>query len=71
LRIGSELRTFVLRDVILRSDRGSSLTVEMNGEAKTTIIGGDMTAQQMAGSIRKLQEEFAAARREIAELKRK
>lgn len=69
-RTGSELKTFILRDVIMRADRGGNLTVEMN-DAKTTIIGGDMTAQQMAGSIRKLQEDLATARREIAELKRK
>jgi hypothetical protein len=63
MRTGSELKTFILRDIILRADRGSLLTVEMNADAKTTIIGGDITAQQMEESIRQLQKEVAELRK--------
>ena len=64
MRTNGELKTYIYRDLILRSDRAASLVVEMNSDAKTTIIGGDMTAQQMAESIRQLQ-------REVADLKRR
>jgi hypothetical protein len=70
MRTGSELKTFIIRDVILRADRGTSLTVEMNDEAKATIIGGDMTAQEMADTIRQLQQEIAALKSQIATLKK-
>ena len=59
MRTGSELKTFILRDVILRAERGSTLIVEMNADAKTTIIGGSQTVQQMEESIRQLQKEVA------------
>ena len=71
LRNNGELKTFILRDVILRADRAVSLTVEMNNEAKTTIVGGDMTAQQMADSIRQLQREIGDLRQEVTRLKQK
>src|SRR5581483_3650184 len=60
MRTGSELKTFILRDVILRADRANGIVVEMNSDAKTTIIGGAMTAQQMADGIRQLQQEVGA-----------
>ena len=59
MRTGSEMKTFIVRNVILRADRPTTLVVEMNADAKTTIIGGDMTAQQMADGIRQLQQEVA------------
>jgi hypothetical protein len=59
MRTGGEMKTFIVRDVILRADRPTSLVVEMNADAKTTIIGGDMTAREMADSIRQLQQEIA------------
>lgn len=71
MRTGGELKTFILRDVILRADRANGITVEMNGDAKTTIIGGDITAQQMADSLRQLQKEVADLKEEVAALKRK
>jgi hypothetical protein len=71
MRTGSELKTFILRDVLLRADRGSLLTVEMNADAKTTIIGGDLTAQQMVEYIRALQKEVTTLQQEVAELKKK
>lgn len=69
MRKGSELNTFILRDIILRADRGNAVTVEMNADAKTTIIGGDMTAQQMASSIRQLQQEVTTLRQDVTTLK--
>ena len=71
VRSGGELKTYILRDVILRADRAGALVVEMNSDAKTTVIGGDMTAQQMADTIRQLQQEVAALKQEIAALKGK
>ncbi|HZP81279.1 MAG TPA: hypothetical protein VFB21_06560 [Chthonomonadaceae bacterium] len=71
MRTGSELKTFILRDVILRADRANGIVVEMNSDAKTTIIGGAMTAQQMADGIRQLQQEVGALKQEVAALKRK
>jgi len=69
MRTGSEMKTFVVRDVLLRPDAPSSLIVEMNGEAQTTIVGGDMTARQMADGIRGLQAEVTALKQEVAKLK--
>ena len=71
MRTGSELKTFIVRDVILRADRGTSLSVEMNAESKATIIGGDMTAQEMADTIRALQQEIADLKKQVAILKGK
>ena len=56
MRTGSTVKTFILRNIILRPERASQVTVEMNADAKTTIIGGDMTAQEMADAIRQLQK---------------
>ncbi len=64
MRTGSEMKTFILRDVILRADGPCLLTVEMNADAKTTIVGGDTTVQQMEESLHKLQQE-------VTELKQK
>lgn len=66
MRTGSELKTFIVRDVILRADRAMNLLVEMNDEAKATIVGGDMTAQQMADTIRQLQKEVEDLKKEVA-----
>ena len=63
LRTNGELKTYIYRDLILRADRAASIVVEMNSEAKTTIIGGVMTAQQMAESIRQLEKEVAELKR--------
>jgi hypothetical protein len=71
MRTGSELKTFIVRHVILRPEQATALTVEMNADAKTTIVGGDMSAQQMEDSIRQLMSEVASLKREVAELKRK
>ena len=71
IRNDSELKTYILRDVILRADRANSLTVQMNAEAKTTIVGGDMTAQQMADSLRQLQQEVGDLKQEVARLRQK
>ncbi len=70
VRKGVELKTFILRNVILRADRADTIGVEMSDEAKTTIIGGDMTAQQMAETIRQLQSDLAALKQQVADLKR-
>lgn len=59
MRTGSELKTFVRRDVLIRPEGATSVTVEMNADAKTTIIGGDTTVQQMEESIAQLQKEVA------------
>lgn len=66
MRTGSELKTFIVRDVILRADRVMNLLVEMNDEAQATIVGGDMTAQQMADTIRQLQKEVEDLKKEVA-----
>jgi hypothetical protein len=71
MRTGSELHTFILKDVILRAERGTALSVEMNSDAKTTIIGGDMSAQQMADGVRESMREIASLRAELAAVKRK
>jgi hypothetical protein len=71
IRNGSEQRTLIHRDVILRPEQASALPVEINGDAKTTIIGGDVTAQRMAESIRGLQGEVAALKKAVADLQRK
>lgn len=59
VRTGSELKTLIKRDVTLRADSANYVSVEMNSDAKTTVIGGDMSAQEMADSIRQLQKEVA------------
>ncbi len=71
MRTGSELKTFIVRDVILRADRATSLMVEMNDEAKATIIGGDMTAQQMADMIRQLRQEVDDLKKQVTLLNQK
>lgn len=68
-RAGSELKTFVLRDVILRADRGVALTVELN-DARTTIVGGDPSLQQMAEMIRQLQAQVKALQAQMAALQK-
>ncbi|THF86575.1 hypothetical protein E7T09_10745 [Deinococcus sp. KSM4-11] len=68
VRNGSELRTFILRDVILRADRGNALVVEVNTDAKTTIVGGDLSAQQMATMIRQLQAQVATLQQQVTAL---
>ncbi len=71
IRKGSELNTLIHRNVVLRADHAVSMTVEMNADAKTTIIGGDLTAQRMAESLRSLQAEVATLKQQLSELKRK
>ncbi|ULH14845.1 hypothetical protein MF271_12760 [Deinococcus sp. KNUC1210] len=68
VRNGSEVKTFILRNVILRADRGSSLTVEVNLDAATTIVGGDLTAEQMAALIRALQARLSALEQRVSAL---
>jgi hypothetical protein len=70
MRDGSTLKTFIMRDVILRADGGQALSVEMNGEAATTIIGGEMTAKEMADSIRDLRAQVSSLKEEVAKLKK-
>jgi hypothetical protein len=64
MRTGSEMKTFIVRDVILRAEGASSVNVEMNADAKTTIVGGDMSIQEMQDDIRHLLTD-------VAELKKK
>jgi hypothetical protein len=64
MRTGSEMKTFILRDVILRTEGASLLTVEMNADARTTIVGGDRSVQEIEDDIRHLL-------REVADLKKK
>jgi hypothetical protein len=71
MRTGSELKTFILKDIILRPDRATGLLVEMNADAKTTIIGGDMSLQQIEGGLRQLQSEVSELKQEVARLKQK
>jgi hypothetical protein len=71
IRKGSELTTLIHRNVILRADYPANMVVEMNADAKTTIIGGDWTAQRMTESIKGLQAEVSALKKELADLKRK
>jgi len=71
IRKGSELTTLIHRNVLLRPEGATSMAVEMNGDAKTTIIGGDWTAQHMTEAIKALQAEVASLKREVADLKRK
>lgn len=71
MRNGGELTTLIHRDVTLRAEQAASMVVEMNADAKTTIIGGDWTAQRMTESIKSLQAEVAALKKELADLKRK
>jgi hypothetical protein len=71
IRKGSELTTLIHRNVILRPEYAANLVVEMNADAKTTIIGGDWTAQRMTETIKGLQAEVAALRKELADVKRK
>lgn len=68
-RVGSELKTMVLRDVILRADRSDALTVALN-DAKTTIIGGDPSVRQMAEMIRELQAQVKALQAQVEALKK-
>ncbi|AIZ44761.1 hypothetical protein QR90_06125 [Deinococcus radiopugnans] len=68
-RVGSELKTFVLRDVILRPDRAGALTVELN-DAKTTIVGGDPSIRQMAEMIGQLQAQVKDLQAQVAALKK-
>ena len=68
VRNGSEMKTFILRDVILRADRAHSLVVEVNQDARTTIVRGDLSAQQMATLIRQLQSQVSALEQQVATL---
>ncbi|WP_309570352.1 hypothetical protein [Deinococcus sp.] len=68
VRNGSELKTFILRDVIMRADRGNTLTVAVNTDAATTIVGGDMSAQQMATLIRQLQAQVSTLQQQVTAL---
>ncbi len=68
-RAGSELKTFVLRDVILRADRAGALTVELN-DAKTTIVGGDPSIRQMAEMIQQLQAQVKELQAQVAGLQK-
>jgi hypothetical protein len=68
-RAGSELKTFVLRDVILRADRAGALTVELN-DARTTIVGGDPSIRQMAEMIQQLQAQVKELQAQVATLKK-
>lgn len=68
-RVGSELKTFVLKDVILRADRSDALTVEL-GDARTTVVGGDLSVQQMAELIRQLQAQVKALQQKVEGLGR-
>lgn len=68
VRNGSELKTFIVRDVILRADRANALTVEVNLDAPTTIVGGDMSAQQMATLIRQLQAQVVTLEQRVSAL---
>jgi hypothetical protein len=69
MRKGSELTTLIHRDVILRADQPANMIVEMNADAKTTIVGGVWTAQRMVERIKDLLGEVAALKKEVAELK--
>lgn len=68
-RVGSELKTFILRDVILRADRSDALTVVLN-DAKTTIVGGDPSIRQMTEMIRELQAQVKELQAQLAALKK-
>src|SRR4051812_15351240 len=46
------------------------MIVEMNGDARTTIIGGGWTAQRMTESIKELQAQGTAMKKELADPKR-
>ncbi|HZO88590.1 MAG TPA: hypothetical protein VFB38_09645 [Chthonomonadaceae bacterium] len=70
MRTGSEMKTFIVRDVILRPEGASSLTIEMNADAKTTILGGDMSAQEMQEDIRSLLKEVSDLKQEVRDLKK-
>jgi hypothetical protein len=71
MRTGSELKTFIVRQVILRPEGAGVLTVEMNADAKTTIIGDDMSVREMEELIRQSAKEIADLKEEVARLKQK
>lgn len=59
MRTGSELKTFIVRDVILRTEGASSLTIEMNADAKTTVIGGDMSVKELEDAVSRLVKDVS------------
>ncbi|MCW3054424.1 MAG: hypothetical protein JWN14_3594 [Chthonomonadales bacterium] len=65
MRTGSEMKTFIVRDVILRPEGASVLTVEMNADAKTTIVGGDMSVREMEEGLRRLTAEVAELKKKV------
>lgn len=66
MRTGSEMKTFIVRDVILRPEGASLLAVEMNADAKTTIVGGDMSIQEMENSIKRMQTDVAELKKKVS-----
>jgi hypothetical protein len=71
MREGGNLKTFIVRDVILRPEGATSLVVEMNADAKTTIIGGDMSVQEMQSAIKRLSTDVSGLRSDVDQLKKK
>ena len=69
MREGSNLKTFVVKDVILRSDGGEALTVELN-DAATTVVGGTMSVQQMQALIGQLQQQVSTLQQQVAALQK-
>jgi hypothetical protein len=66
MRIGTEVHTFIVRDVNLRQP--NSVIVELDGTSKTTIVGGDMTVRDMIAAITKSQGDIATLQQQVAAL---
>ena len=68
MREGNNMKTCIKRPVILSSENSPTVTAEFSN-AKTLVIGGDHTLQQMEAAITELVHRVLALQAEVAALK--
>ena len=69
MRDADDLRTCIKRNVILTRDTAPLVTAELSGTAKTLVIGGDISFQEMENAVYELAVEVKELKAEVAALK--